>query len=296
MYHIYSFALCLGIIPAIKGHSVLIPDPRNIDAFISAIKSIKFNIFSGLNSLYVALMEHPKFSRLDFSSLQITLSGGMALMEAVAEDWQKSTGCVISEGYGMTEASPVVSMNPLGFQKLGSAGIPIPGTEIKVVNEQGEEQQVGGEGELCVRGDQVMPGYWHCPEKTAETLVDGWLHTGDIVKIDEQGYIKVVDRLKDMIIVSGFNVYPNELEQTLTTHPDVSQCAAIGVADPKAGEVVKMFVITSNPELTEAQVIQFCKENMAGYKVPKYVEFRDQLPMTNVGKVLRKDLREEAAG
>jgi long-chain acyl-CoA synthetase len=147
-----------------------------------------------------------------------------------------------------------------------------------------------------VRGDQVMPGYWHCPEKTAETLVDGWLHTGDIVKIDEQGYIKVVDRLKDMIIVSGFNVYPNELEQTLTTHPDVSQCAAIGVADPKAGEVVKMFVITSNPELTEAQVIQFCKENMAGYKVPKYVEFRDQLPMTNVGKVLRKDLREEAAG
>jgi long-chain acyl-CoA synthetase len=141
-----------------------------------------------------------------------------------------------------------------------------------------------------------MPGYWHCPEKTAETLVDGWLHTGDIVKVDEQGYIKVVDRLKDMIIVSGFNVYPNELEQTLTTHPDVSQCAAIGVADPKAGEVVKMFVITSNPELTEAQVIQFCKKNMAGYKVPKYVEFRDQLPMTNVGKVLRKDLREEAAG
>jgi long-chain acyl-CoA synthetase len=296
MYHIYSFALCLGIIPAIKGHSVLIPDPRNIDAFISAIKSIKFNIFSGLNSLYVALMEHPKFSGLDFSNLQITLSGGMALMEAVAEDWQKSTGCVISEGYGMTEASPVVSMNPLGFQKLGSAGIPIPGTQIKVVNEQGEEQQVGGEGELCVRGDQVMPGYWHCPEKTAETLVDGWLHTGDIVKVDEQGYIKVVDRLKDMIIVSGFNVYPNELEQTLTTHPDVSQCAAIGVADPKAGEVVKMFVITSNAELTEAQVVEFCKANMAGYKVPKYVEFRDQLPMTNVGKVLRKDLREEAAG
>jgi long-chain acyl-CoA synthetase len=141
-----------------------------------------------------------------------------------------------------------------------------------------------------------MPGYWHCPEKTAETLVDGWLHTGDIVKVDEQGYIKVVDRLKDMIIVSGFNVYPNELEQTLTTHPDVSQCAAIGVADPKAGEVVKMFVITSNPELTEAQVVEFCKANMAGYKVPKYVEFRDQLPMTNVGKVLRKDLREEAAG
>jgi long-chain acyl-CoA synthetase len=184
-------------------------------------------------------------------------------------------------------------MNPPGFQKIGSAGIPIPGTEIKVVNEQGEEQQVGGEGELCVRGDQVMKGYWKCSEKTAETIVDGWLHTGDIVKIDQQGYIKVVDRLKDMIIVSGFNVYPNELEQALTVHPDVSQCAAIGVPDPKAGEVVKMFVVSVNPELTESQIIDYCKQNMAGYKVPKYIEFRDQLPMSNVGKVLRKDLRDE---
>jgi len=295
MYHIYSYALCLGIIPAIKGHSVLIPDPRNISAFIGSIKQYQFDIFTGLNSLFVALMEHSKFKSLDFSKLRITLSGGMALMESVAEDWQKATGCVVSEGYGMTEASPVVSMNPIGFQKIGSAGIPIPGTEIKVVDEQGVEQQVGGEGELCVRGDQVMKGYWHCSEKTAETIVDGWLHTGDIVKVDEQGYIKVVDRLKDMIIVSGFNVYPNELEQALTVHPDVSQCAAIGVPDPKAGEVVKMFVVSANPELTEDQVIDYCKQNMAGYKVPKYIEFRDQLPMSNVGKVLRKDLRVEQA-
>ncbi|MFL2531757.1 MAG: AMP-binding protein [Porticoccaceae bacterium] len=293
MYHIYSYALCLGIIPAIKGHSILIPDPRNISAFISTINKYKFEIFTGLNSLFVALMEHPKFSRIDFSKLRITLSGGMALMESVAEDWQKVTGCVVSEGYGMTEASPVVSMNPLGYQKIGSAGIPIPGTEIKIVNEQGEEQEVGGEGELCVRGDQVMEGYWNCSEKTAETIVDGWLHTGDIVKLDEQGFIKVVDRLKDMIIVSGFNVYPNELEQALTVHPDISQCAAIGVPDPKAGEVVKMFVVSANPKLTEAQVIDFCKQTMAGYKVPKYIEFRDQLPMSNVGKVLRKDLRAE---
>lgn len=293
MYHIYSYALCLGIIPAIRGHSVLIPDPRNISAFISTINKYKFEIFTGLNSLFVALIEHPKFSRIDFSKLRITLSGGMALMESVAEDWQKVTGCVVSEGYGMTEASPVVSMNPLGYQKIGSAGIPIPGTEIKVVNDQGEEQEVGGEGELCVRGDQVMEGYWNCSEKTAETIVDGWLHTGDIVKLDEQGFIKVVDRLKDMIIVSGFNVYPNELEQALTVHPDISQCAAIGVPDPKAGEVVKMFVISANPKLTEAQVIEFCKQTMAGYKVPKYIEFRDQLPMSNVGKVLRKDLRAE---
>lgn len=295
MYHIYSYALCLGIIPAIKGHSVLIPDPRNISAFIGSIKQYQFDIFTGLNSLFVALMEHSKFKSLDFSKLRITLSGGMALMESVAKDWETATGCVVSEGYGMTEASPVVSMNPIGFQKIGSAGIPIPGTEIKVVDEQGVEQQVGGEGELCVRGDQVMKGYWHCSEKTAETIVDGWLHTGDIVKVDEQGYIKVVDRLKDMIIVSGFNVYPNELEQALTVHPDVSQCAAIGVPDPKAGEVVKMFVVSANPELTEDQVIDYCKQNMAGYKVPKYIEFRDQLPMSNVGKVLRKDLRVEQA-
>lgn len=295
MYHIYSYALCLGIIPSIKGHSVLIPDPRNIPAFIGSIKRYKFDIFTGLNSLFVALMEHPKFKYLDFSNLKITLSGGMALMESVAEDWHKASGCVVSEGYGMTEASPVVSMNPVGFQKIGSAGIPIPGTEIKVVDEQGQEQPVGGEGELCVRGDQVMQGYWNCAEKTAEAIVDGWLHTGDIVKVDEQGYIKVVDRLKDMIIVSGFNVYPNELEQALTVHPDVSQCAAIGVPDPKAGEVVKMFVVSANPELTEDQVIDYCKQTMAGYKVPKYVEFRDQLPMTNVGKVLRKDLRVEEA-
>jgi len=269
----------------------LIPDPRNISAFIGAIKQYKFDIFCGLNSLFVALMEYPKFVQLDFSRLRITLSGGMALMESVANDWHKLTGCIVSEGYGMTEASPVVSMNPLGFQKIGSAGIPIPGTEIKVVDENGIEQQVGGEGELCVRGDQVMKGYWQCPEQTEQTLVDGWLHTGDIVMVDEQGYIKIVDRLKDMIVVSGFNVYPNELEQALTVHSDVSQCAAIGVSDSKAGEVVKMFVVSANPELTEDQVIAFCKQTMAGYKVPKYVEFRDRLPMSNVGKVLRKDLR-----
>ena len=293
MYHIYSFALCMGILPSITGHSILIPDPRNISGFIRSIRKYKFDIFCGLNSLFVALLEHPKFSKLDFTQLRVTLSGGMALMESVASDWQKATGCVISEGYGMTEASPVVSMNPLGFQRIGTAGVPIPGTEIKVVNEQGEEQQVDGVGELCVRGDQVMKGYWHCPEQTEQTLIDGWLHTGDIVTVDKQGYIKIVDRLKDMIVVSGFNVYPNELEQALTMHADISQCAAVGVPDLKAGEVVKMFVVKSNPELTEEQVIDYCKQHLTGYKVPKFVEFRDQLPTSNVGKVLRKELRSE---
>ncbi len=293
LYHIYAYMLNMGLLPATRGHSVLIPDPRNIPMFVNAIKNIKFEIFCGLNSLFVALLQSPKFRQLDFSQLQITLSGGMALMDAVADEWQQATGCVVSEGYGMTESSPVISMNPSGFEKIGTAGIPIPGTEIKVVDENGTEQQVGGVGELCVRGAQVMKGYWQREAQTAEVIVDGWLHTGDIVIVDEQGYIKIVDRLKDMIIVSGFNVYPNELEQALTQHPDVLECAAIGIADPKAGEVVKMFVVANNNNLTAEQVIEFCKANMAGYKVPKFVEFRDDLPKSNVGKVLRKELKAE---
>ena len=212
-------------------------------------------------------------------------------MKSVADQWQKVTGCIVSEGYGMTESSPIISMNPPGFERIGTAGIPIPGTEIKVIDEAGNEQLVDGVGELCIRGDQVMAGYWNQPEQTAQTVVEGWLHTGDIVTVDNEGYITIVDRLKDMIIVSGFNVYPNELEQVLTTHQDVSQCAAVGVPDDKAGEVVKMFIVRSNSSLTESQVIEFCKKNMAGYKVPKVIEFRDSLPMTNVGKVLRKDLK-----
>lgn len=291
LYHIYAYSLCFGLMPAIRGHSILIPDPRNIPSFINTLKRYSFDIFCGLNSLFVALLEHPQFKNLNFSKLRVTMSGGMALMESVADQWQAVTGCKVSEGYGMTEASPVVSMNPLGFQKLGTAGIPVPGTQIKVIDDQGKKQKVGGVGELCVRGEQVMEGYWQSPEQTGETIIDGWLHTGDVVSVDEDGYIKIVDRLKDMIVVSGFNVYPNELEKTLTTHPDISQCAAVGVADSKAGEVVKMFVVSTNSELTKEQVIKFCKEHMAGYKVPKFVEFRDELPMTNVGKVLRRDLK-----
>ena len=293
LYHIYAFSLCLGLLPAARGHSILIPDPRNIPQFVSAIKNIKFDIFCGLNSLFVALMQNKDFLRLDFSQLRLTLSGGMALMESVANDWHKITGCLISEGYGMTESSPVISMNPPGHERIGYAGVPLAGTEIKVVNESGIEQDVGGIGELCVRGDQLMAAYWGREEQTEETIVDGWLHTGDIVMVDEEGYIKIIDRLKDMIIVSGFNVYPNELEQALTLHPDVAQCAAIGVPDAKAGEVVKMFVVSTDPYLNSDHVIEFCREHMAGYKVPKFVEFRDELPMTNVGKVLRKDLKAE---
>ena len=297
LYHIYAYSLCFGMLPAIRGHSVLIPDPRNIPLFVSAIKKFDFDIFCGLNSLFVALLNNKDFQKLNFNHLKITLSGGMALMKSVADDWQKVTGCIVSEGYGMTESSPVISMNPLGFQKIGSAGIPVSGTDIKVVDDQGKEQLVDGIGELCIRGGQVMAGYWKQPEQTAETIVEGWLHTGDIVRVDKDGYISIVDRLKDMIIVSGFNVYPNELEQVLTGHPLVAQCAAIGVADAKAGEVVKMFVVKADKSLTQDEVIEFCSQNMAGYKVPKQVEFREELPTTNVGKVLRKDLKaEELAG
>ena len=297
LYHIYAYSLCFGMLPAIRGHSVLIPDPRNIPLFVSAIKEFDFDIFCGLNSLFVALLNNKDFQKLNFNHLKITLSGGMALMKSVADDWQKVTGCIVSEGYGMTESSPVISMNPLGFQKIGTAGIPVSGTDIKVVDDQGIEQLVDGIGELCIRGGQVMAGYWKQPEQTAETIVEGWLHTGDIVSVDKDGYISIVDRLKDMIIVSGFNVYPNELEQVLTGHPSVAQCAAIGVADAKAGEVVKMFVVKAEKSLTQDEVIEFCSQNMAGYKVPKQVEFREELPTTNVGKVLRKDLKaEELAG
>lgn len=297
LYHIYAYSLCFGMLPAIRGHSVLIPDPRNIPLFVLAIKKFDFDIFCGLNSLFVALLNNQDFQKLNFNHLKITLSGGMALMKSVADDWQKVTGCIVSEGYGMTESSPVISMNPLGFQKIGTAGIPVSGTDIKVVDDQGKEQLVDGIGELCIRGGQVMAGYWKQPEQTAETIVEGWLHTGDIVRVDKDGYISIVDRLKDMIIVSGFNVYPNELEQVLTGHPLVAQCAAIGVADAKAGEVVKMFVVKADKSLTQDEVIEFCSQNMAGYKVPKQVEFREELPTTNVGKVLRKDLKaEELAG
>ncbi len=293
LYHIYAYMLNMGLMPATRGHSLLIPDPRNIPAFVKTIKNVKFEIFCGLNSLFVGLLQNKEFQKMDFSSLSLTLSGGMALMDAVAYDWERVTGCVVSEGYGMTESSPIISMNPSGFQKIGTAGIPIPGTEIKVVDEHGVEQEVGGVGELCVRGAQVMRGYWQREAQTAEVIVDGWLHTGDIVTVDEEGYVKIVDRLKDMIIVSGFNVYPSELEQTLTLHPAVLECAAIGVADNKAGEVVKMFVVASDPNLTQEQVIEYCRANMAGYKVPKFVEFRNDLPKSNVGKVLRKELKAE---
>lgn len=291
LYHIFAFMLNFGLIPVFGWHSVLIPDPRKISAFVRTLQSVKFNIFMGLNSLFVALLHNRDFKKVDFSNLKLTISGGMALMESVAQDWKAATGCNITEGYGMTETSPVITLNPRGHERIGCAGVPVPATLVKVVDPEHGEQEVGGVGELCVKGPQIMAGYWQRPEQTAEVIVDGWMHTGDIVTVDEGGFVKIVDRLKDMILVSGFNVYPNEVEQVLTQHPDIVEAAVVGIPDERSGEVVKAFVISSNPELTAAQVIQFARQSLTGYKVPHTVEFRDSLPKSNVGKILRKELK-----
>ena len=238
-------------------------------------------------------MKQEGFRRLDFSWLKSTVSGGMALQLDTAERWENLTGCRICEGYGMTETSPVVTINPLAKIKLGSIGLPVPSCELKVINDDGHDLPMGDIGELCIKGPQVMKGYWQNDEATANIMSDGWLKTGDIARIDDEGYVTIVDRKKNMICVSGFNVYPSELEEVLASHPDVSQCAAIGVADKRSGEVIKIFVVSTNPELTEKDVIHFFRQNLTRYKIPKLVEFRDELPTTNVGKILHRQLREE---
>ncbi|MFL0797235.1 MAG: AMP-binding protein [Cellvibrionaceae bacterium] len=291
LYHIYAFTVHCMVGMEIGAHNVLIPNPRDLPAFVKALQGKRFHVFVGLNTLFVALANNAAFKALDFSGLKMTLSGGMALTEHASSEWQKVTGCPVTEGYGLTETSPIACANPPGHEQVGCIGLPVPNTELKVVNDQGEEQPVGEAGELCIRGPQVMKGYWQRPGATAESIKDGWFYTGDIALIQEDGYAKIVDRAKDMILVSGFNVYPNELENVLTSHPDVVECAAIGMPHDKSGEVVKMFVVRSNPELTEQDVIDFMRSQVTSYKRPKVVEFRDELPKSNVGKILRKELR-----
>lgn len=294
LYHIFSFTVnCLAMIES-GNHSVLITNPRDMAAFIAELKKWPFTAFAGLNTLFLALSEQPEFAKLNFSRLKITVAGGMALQRSVAEKWQQITGCQICEGFGMTETSPVVSVNPPDAIQLGTVGLPVQDTQVKVVDEQGKSLGVDMRGELCVKGPQVMKSYWHRADETAKIFdADGWLKTGDVAIIQEDGYIRIVDRIKDMILVSGFNVYPNEIEDELVTHPDIRECAAIGVADEKSGEVVKVFVVASRDGLTPAEVISYAKERLVGYKVPKYVEFRKELPKSNVGKILRKLLRDE---
>ncbi|KEQ17008.1 AMP-binding protein [Endozoicomonas numazuensis] len=295
LYHIYAFTVHLLSYFSLGGHSIFIANPRDIDTFIKTIKPWRINTFIGLNTLFVGLMNHPEFKNIDFSDLRVTNSGGTALQQATADRWFELTGCRIGEGYGLSETSPVLTANPAGdYVQDGSVGIAVPGTALKVIDDEGNELPFGEAGELCAKGPQVMAGYWQRPEATAEVLDDeGWFRTGDIAIIQEDGYVRIVDRLKDMVLVSGFNVYPNEIEGVVTQHDKVLNCAAIGVPDEKTGEAVKLFVIPQDESITEQELKDYCRKNMTAYKVPSQVEFREELPMTPVGKVLRKDLRAE---
>jgi long-chain acyl-CoA synthetase len=295
LYHIYAFTFhCMAMMLS-GNHNILISNPRDLPAMIKDLGKYRFSGFVGLNTLFVALCNSEDFRKLDFSALKVTLSGGMALQLATAERWKQVTGCPICEGYGLTETSPVASVNPIEHIQIGTIGIPVPSTQFKVINDDGQDLAQGEIGELCIKGPQVMKGYWQRPEATAEVIdAEGWFKSGDIGVVQEDGYIRIVDRKKDMILVSGFNVYPNELEDVLAGLPGVLQCAAIGVPDEKSGEAIKLFVVVKPGEsLTKEQVMQHMHDNLTGYKRPRYVEFRDSLPTTNVGKILRRELRDQ---
>lgn len=296
LYHIYAFTANCMCMMVTGNHNVLITNPRDIGGFIKELKSWRFSLLLGLNTLFVALMDHPDFKTLDFSSLKVTNSGGTALIKATAERWEQITGCGITEGYGLTETSPVASANPYGGKsRLGTVGMPVPGTLMKVINDDGVEQPLGERGELCIKGPQIMKGYWNKPEATAEVLDhEGWFKSGDIAVIDPDGFVRIVDRKKDMIIVSGFNVYPNEIEDVVMAHPKVANCAVIGVPDERSGEAVKLFVVARETGVSLEELKAYCKENFTGYKVPKHIVLRESLPMTPVGKILRRELRDIA--
>ncbi|TWE02260.1 long-chain acyl-CoA synthetase [Pseudomonas sp. AG1028] len=295
LYHIYAFTFhCMAMMHC-GNHNILITNPRDLPALVKDLAKFQFSAFVGLNTLFVALSNHEGFQKLDFSKLKVTLSGGMALQQAAAERWKQVTGCAICEGYGLTETSPVASVNPVTHNQMGTIGIPVPSTLFKVIDDQGNDLAMGETGELCIKGPQVMKGYWQRQEATDEVIdANGWFKTGDIGIIQPDGYIRIVDRKKDMILVSGFNVYPNELEEVLVTLPGVLQCAAIGVPDERSGEAIKVFVVVKpGMTLTKEQVMQHMHDNLTGYKRPKQVEFRESLPTTNVGKILRRELRDE---
>lgn len=292
MYHIFAFTVnCLAMI-ALGAKTVLVTNAKDIPSVIKEFDKNKITLFAGLNTLFNAMLNHADFAKKDFSGLKVTVAGGMALQKAVAERWESVTGCRISEGYGMTESSPVITVNILGKQaRLGYIGLPVASTDVKIVDDNGREVPIGTPGELIARGPQIMKGYYNKPEETANTVQNGWLYTGDIALMEADGYFKIVDRKKDMILVSGFNVFPNEIEDVLVTHPKILEAAAIGIPDEKSGECVKVFIVKRDASLTEEEVIDFARENLTGYKVPKAVEFRKELPKTNVGKILRRELR-----
>lgn len=294
LYHIYA-ALVSFVVMQKGGHLVLIPNPRDLPALVKELSKWKFNGFCGLNTLFVALCNNEQFRALDFSSLRMTLSGGMALTRYAAEEWTKVTGKEVCEGYGLTETSPVVAVNTGNGNRVGTIGIAVPSTEIDIRGDNDASVGIGEPGELCIKGPQVMKGYWQRDDETRKTMKDGWLYSGDIAVMDADGYLKIVDRKKDMVIVSGFNVYPNEIEDVVTSHPAIVEAAAIGHKDEHSGEVVHVYVVKAKGmDVTEDELRSYCREKLAAYKVPKKVFFRDELPKSNVGKILRREVRAAA--
>lgn len=297
LYHIFALqSNCLNMILQ-GGETVMITNPRDFPAFVKELGKHKFSTFSGVNTLFVALLNTPGFKDLDFSSLHITVGGGMAVQEAVSRQWKEATGRNILQAYGLTETSPAAVVNPVNVDRFnGSIGLPIPSTEVRICDDDddGNDVEPGGIGEICIRGPQIMEGYWQNPEETEKVMLPGgWFRSGDVGRMDEDGFIYIEDRKKDMILVSGFNVYPNEIEGIAVEMDGILEAAAIGMPDEKSGEVVKLFVVKSDPSVTELDVMNFCRDNLTGYKVPKQIEFRDDLPKTNVGKILRRALRDE---
>lgn len=292
LYHIFSLtANCLTFI-AIGSKDILITNPKDLKGFIKQIKKIKFSTFTGVNTLFNALLNQPEFSKCDFSHMKLTLGGGMAVKKSVADRWQEVTGKPLLEAYGLTETSPAVTINPLNLEKYnGTVGLPIPSTNVSIRNDEGKELGINEIGELWVQGPQVMEGYWNNPEETEKVLTsDHWLKTGDIALVNDKGFVKLIDRKKEMILVSGFNVYPNEVEEVLTMHPKILEVGVKGVPDINTGEAVKAFIVRKDPNLTKEEIIHFCREKLTGYKVPHQIEFREQLPKTPVGKILRREL------
>ena len=295
LYHIFSLqANCLTVMLE-GGENILITNPRDFAAFVKELKRHKFAFFTGVNTLFATLLNTPGFADLDFSSLRLTIGGGMAVQEAISRKWLEVTGQPIVQAYGLTETSPAAIVNPLGVKEFtGSIGLPLPSTEIRICDDDGNDVEAGGIGEICIRGPQVMEGYWQNAEETENVMLpDGWFRSGDIGRMDDKGYVFIEDRKKDMILVSAFNVYPNEIEGLVVEMDGVLEAAAVGIPDEKSGEAVKLFVVRSDPSVTKNDVMNFCRDNLTGYKVPKQIEFRDELPKTNVGKILRRALRDE---
>lgn len=293
LYHIFALTVNCFLMFSIGAKNVLITNPRDMKAFIGELKKIKMTVFTAVNTLFNGLLHQPDFANVDFSQLKYSIGGGMAVQGAVAKHWQSVTGKSLAEGYGLSETSPVLSVNPLdGTEQLGTIGIPVPSTNMCIMDEEGNQLAQGETGEICAKGPQVMAGYWERPEETKETFFGEWFRTGDIGVMNEDGFFKIVDRKKDMILVSGFNVYPNEIEEVIVSHDKVLEVAAIGVADEKTTEAVKVYIVKNDPSLTAEEVMEYCREDLTNYKRPKHIEFIDELPKSNVGKIIRRLLRE----